>query len=225
MSQPQKKTSLLRRLIDHMNPRYHLTRFKEDMAATKSALQKRKDLLNGNADHASLPEIFRGKLMGVFFATGWTNLVGIALGVAAQKASSNQYVGLFATPVFCYFVTAIGFQVGWWLDNRRIYQQVHADPAHRFWSLQQDMLPVHKASLPFAVAFNVANLVISGPILVLISWINPTVGRETPAGILIIVVEFLFVGSQFVRVMGDFFDKYSYKLATKYKVICQETAN
>lgn len=205
---------------DMFSLRYHVRRLQEDLAATKSALELRKHLDTGNADREMLPAIFRGKLMGVFFATGWTNLIGIFLGGWLQYSNQNQWVGLFSTPALCYIVTAIGFQIGWFLDNRTIYRNAHPDPAHRFLELQKDMLPVHKAALPVAIVFSTANILIAGPILTLITLINPEAGKNTPAGALIMLVEFLFIGGSFVRLMGDFFDKYAYKLATKYAKVC-----
>ena len=209
-------------IFDFCNPIYHFRRFKEDLAVSKAALEKRKKLIAGEADHADLPDIFRGKLMGVFFLTGWTNLIGIALGYAAQKAYQSEWVGLYATPVLCYLVTAVAFQIGWWVDNRRIYRQTHKDPAHRFWELQKDMLPVHRASLPMAVMFGFANLIVATPILFAISLLNPDLSKEIPAGLLIMIGEFLFIGGAFVRIMGDFFDKYSLRLAMKYRAICRD---
>ena len=204
---------------DFVNPAYHVRRFKEDLAVTRRALAKRKELLAGETHHADYPEIFRGKLMGVFFATGWTNLVGIGLGYVAQKIWSSVWVGLFSTPVLAFVVTAIGFQIGWWLDNRTIYRAAHADPGHQFLQLQKDMMPVHRAALPFAVVFNFANVLVSGPILAVLTLIFPKAAQEIPAGALIMIVEALFIGGSFVRVMGDFFDKYSYQLAAKYHPI------
>lgn len=209
-------------VLDFLNPGYHVKRFKEDLLVTRAALEKRKHLISGEVLTEDMPEIFRGKLFGVFFLTGWTNLVGIGLGYVAQKMFSSEWVGLFATPVLCYFVTAVGFQIGWWLDNRRIYAAYHPDPAHRFWELQKDMFPVHKASLPMAVVFAFANLIVATPILALISWLSPEISREIPAGLLIMIGEFLFIGGSFVRIMGDFFDKYSYHLAMKYRNVCTQ---
>lgn len=206
-----------RAILDFLNPAYHVRRIKEDLAATKSALAKRHQLLTGEISTADLPEIFRGKLMGVLFATGWTNLVGLGLAYWIQKATSNPWFALFGTPVTCYISTAIGFQIGWWLDNRDIYRKTHADPAHRFWELERDLLPVHKASLPMAVVFSFTSLFIGAPVLFVIQLINANFARELPAPMLVMIAEFLFVGSAFVRFMGDFFDKYSYKLAIKYR--------
>ena len=201
--------------------RYHIARFREDMSATRAALEKRRLLVSGQATTEELPEIFRGKLMGVFFATGWTNLLGLMLGGVVQYSTHNQWLGLYLTPVFCYIVTAIAFQIAWWIDNRKLYEITWKDPAHRFFALQKDMAPVHRAALPVAVGFSLLNFVIISPLLGLITLINPELGKNTPAGVLIMIVEFLFIGSSFVRLMGDFFDKYSFSLAAKYREICR----
>ncbi len=202
--------------------RYHIARFREDLAATRAALEKRRRLVSGEATTEELPEIFRGKLMGVFLATGWTNLVGLALGGVVQYSTGSQWLGLFLTPAICFVVTAIAFQIAWWFDNRKLYALSASDPAHRFWTLQKDMGPVHRAAIPVAVGFSLVNFIIISPLLGLITLINPELGRNTPAGALIMLVEFLFIGSSFVRLMGDFFDKYSFSLAAKYRdTICQ----
>lgn len=215
------KKTLGAAFTDMFSVRYHIRRFKEDMVATKAALEKRKSLMDGEATHEELPEIFRGKLMGVFFATGWTNLIGILLGGFLQYRFGSQWLGLYATPFLCFIVTAIAFQIAWWIDNRKIYELIHKDPAHRFVDLQKDMMPVHRAALPVAIGFSLINFVISTPVLALITFINQDAGKNTPAGALIMLVEFLFIGSSFVRLMGDFFDKYSFTLAAKYKDMCK----
>lgn len=207
-------------ILDFLNPAYHIRRMKEDFQVTKAALQKRQELLSGQATTADLPEIFRGKLMGVFFATGWTNLVGIGMGYMAQKMFSNAWVGLLSTPILCFIMTAIGFQAGWWLDNRRIYRAYKSDPAHQFAELQKDMWPVHRTALPMAVMFNFANVLFAAPILALLTWLAPEFAREAPAGLLIMIGEFLFIAGSFVRVMGDFFDRHGYELAIKYRSVC-----
>ncbi|MBX3113851.1 MAG: hypothetical protein KF836_04730 [Fimbriimonadaceae bacterium] len=217
------KKSMGEAVRDMFSIRYHVRRFREDMIATKAALEKRKSLLNGEATHEELPEIFRGKLMGVFFATGWTNLLGIFLGGVLQYRFGSQWLGLYATPFLCFIVTAIAFQIAWWLDNRSIYRMIHRDPVHQFFDLQKDMVPVHRAALPVAIGFSLVNFLISSPVLALITLINPEAGKNTPAGALIMIVEFLFIGSSFVRIMGDFFDKHSFTLAAKYKDICRAT--
>lgn len=217
--------SIWKVILDFCNPFYHVKRFKEDFAVSKAALEKRKQLLSGEASTADLPEIFRGKLLGVFFLTGWTNLIGLGLGFALQKATGSEWIGLYTTPPLCYIVTAIAYQIGWWIDNRKIYRQTHDDPAHRFWELQKDMLPVHRASLPMAVMFGFANLIVATPIQFMISFFSPEVAKEIPSGLLIMIGEFLFIGGAFVRIMGDFFDKYGYKLAIKYRSICKSDSS
>lgn len=214
------KRTFGRVVLDFLNPGYHFRRLKEDMVATKAALQKRKELLAGSMSHAELPEVFRGKLMGVFFATGWTNMVGIGLGYVAQKMFSNAWVGLLSTPILCYVMTAIGFQVGWWIDNMKIYQGYKKDPAHQFFELQKDMWPVHQKAFSMAVVFTIVNVGFASPILAALTFFAPNVAKEIPAGMLIMIGEFLFIAGSFVRVMGDFFDKHSYKLAMKYRAIC-----
>ena len=72
-----------------------------------------------------------------------------------------------------------------------------------------------------AVVFSFANLIVATPILALISFLSPNIAKEIPAGVLIMIGEFLFIGGTFVRVMGDYFDKYSYLLAIKYRSICK----
>lgn len=219
MSAPGRKP-LLAGIRDLFSIRYHIRRLKEDITATKSALERRKALHDGQATEGELPDIFRGKLMGVFFATGWTNLLGIMAGGFLQYRFGNGLLGLYATPPLCFTFTAVAFQIGWWFDNKTIYRSVAETPGGRFLALQRDMVPVHRAALPIAIGFSLMNYVILSPLYLLLEWINPMLAKNTPAGALIMVIEFLFVGGTFVRLMGDFFDRHGYTLAAKYRDIC-----
>jgi hypothetical protein len=158
--------------------------------------------------------------MGVFFATGWTNLIGIFLGGLLQFRFENPILGLYATPPLCFTVTAIAFQIGWWIDNKHIYHAVSDTPGGRFLALQRDMLPVHKASLPIAIGFSLLNYILLTPFYILLTTFAPNLAKHTPAGALIVIIEFLFIGGTFVRLMGDFFDRHGFTLAAKYRDIC-----
>lgn len=218
---PSKRTPL-RALADLFSIRYHARRLKEDLAATKAALERRKALNEGVATADELPDIFRGKMMGVFFATGWTNLIGIVIGGILQFRTGNPLIGLYSTPPLCFLITGIAFQIGWWADNKKIYNRFHKDPAHQFLQLQKDMWPVHRAALPIAIGFSLLNYIILTPLYSVLTWINPGLAKNTPAGALIMAIEFLFIGGTFVRLMGDFFDRHGYTLAAKYRDICIE---
>lgn len=211
---------LLGALKNIFSLRYHIRRLKEDLSVTRAALERRKALLAGTATEAELPDIFRGKLMGVFFATGWTNLLGIAAGGFLQYRFGNPLLGLYSTPPLCFTFTAISFQIGWWLDNKRIYQTVDDSPGAQFLNLQRDMWPVHKAAIPVAIGFSVLNYIILTPLYAVLLLVAPNLAKNTPAGALIMVIEFLFIGGTFVRIMGDFFDRYGYTLAAKYREVC-----
>lgn len=207
-------------LRDLFSIRYHIRRLGEDVAATKAALARRKALHDGEATEEELPDIFRGKLMGVFFATGWTNLLGIMAGGFLQYRFGNGLLGLYATPPLCFSFTAVAFQIGWWFENKKLYHSVEGTPGGRFLALERDMFPVHRASLPIAIGFSLMNYVILSPLYLLLEFINPMLAKNTPAGALIMVVEFLFIGGTFVRLMGDFFDRHGYTLAAKYRDQC-----
>lgn len=220
-SPPTNKTrSILSAVKNIFSLPYHIRRLKEDLAVTRAALERRKALIAGTATEAELPDIFRGKLMGVFFATGWTNLLGIAAGGFLQYRFGNPLLGLYSTPPLCFMFTAIAFQIGWWLDNKQIYHTVDKTPGTQFLNLQRDMWPVHKAAIPVAIGFSIVNYIALTPLYAVLTMINPNLAKNTPAGALIMVFEFLFIGGTFVRIMGDFFDRYGYTLAAKYRQIC-----
>ncbi|MFQ6540178.1 hypothetical protein [Aphanothece stagnina] len=207
-------------VIDFLNPVYHFRRFKEDMAVAKSALYLRKQILHDGLDSHRLPEIFRGMMMGIFFATGWTNMLGVAAGALLQRLTDNQWIGLYSTFFFCFVITAVAYQIGWYLDNRRLYAKTHADPVHRFLELQRDMWPIHKTALRFVVAFSIINIPLSTLIVGVITLISDRFAKNMPSGLVIMLVEALFVAGPFVRIMGDTFDKHSYVLAAKYRHLC-----
>ncbi|MEZ5163484.1 MAG: hypothetical protein R2688_06980 [Fimbriimonadaceae bacterium] len=217
-------TDWKRLLLNFVNPAYHWKRLKEDLKVSRKALENRRAIQNGELQGHPLPEIFRGKLFGVFFATGWTNLVGIGLGYVTQlyvNSLSNSlskyahWIGLFSTPIYCFVVTAIAYQVGWWLDNKQIYRKHAPDPAHQFQHLERDMIPIHLTALKFAVGFGVVQHPFWEPLPNLLryslaQWQSFSRRSIHHAG------GFLFVAGPFVRIMGDFFDKYC-TLATRHR--------
>ena len=219
-------TDWKRLLLNFVNPAYHWKRLKEDLKVSRKALENRRAIQNGELQGHPLPEIFRGKLFGVFFATGWTNLVGFGLGyltqlyIFSQSATLKPYahwVGLYISPLYCFIITAIAYQLGWWLDNKQIYLKHASDPAHQFQHLERDMIPIHLTALKFAVGFGIFNVLFGSILNRVLELIAGSFAQLFPSVIFIMLAEFLFVAGPFVRIMGDFFDKYSYTLATRHR--------
>lgn len=208
--------SLLARFFRFINPVYHVRRFKEDLSATRKALRFRKEILHGNFDGMALPEVFRGKLFGVFFATGWTTTLGFLASWILQRATNSQWVGLYATPVLIYIITALAYQIGWYLDNKRLYALSYKEKDRRFIEFEKDLAPVHWTGFKFAVIFNVLNLTLGSLLTALVTFISEPFAKVFPQFVFIVIIEALFVAGPFVRIMGDFFDRYSYRLAKKY---------
>lgn len=82
------------------------------------------------------------------------------------------------------------------------------------------MWPIHKTALRFVVAFSIINIPLSTLIVGVITLISDRFAKNMPSGLVIMLVEALFVAGPFVRIMGDTFDKHSYVLAAKYRHLC-----
>lgn len=204
------------------NPLYHFRRFLEDLDASRKALVLRRQILRGEITDVPWNVIFRGKLFGVFFATGWTSLLGVGLGYSLQLATRSQWIGLYVTPVLIYIVTAVAYQVGWFLDNQAIYNRLPGDAWERFRRFQSDLLPVHLTALKFAIGFNLLNLLAGTLIVGLITWASKAFAQVFPASLTTMVIEAVFIAGPFVRIMGDFFDRYSFVLADQYAEMLEE---
>ncbi len=217
-SEPPQKNVLLGLLV-YFNPKYHYSRFKEDLASFRVAMANRRRILDPDCD-IPLNEIFRGKMFGAFFLSGPANLLGISLGYGLQRAADNQWVGLFGTILLCFLFTGIWFQLVWAMDNRRMYAKAYPNFFKRFVAFEGDLLPIHRRTLGLVLTFGVITVPINSLIVGIITVANERLAKVFPTPIIIMVVEAIVASGPIVRLLGDFFDQYSYDLATRYALAC-----
>lgn len=210
----------LRRLGEMLSPAYHIRQMKEDMGAFKLAMANRQRLLH-EGDHSDLEELFRGRLLGTFYLSGPSNLVGIGLTSWLQVASGNPYFALFM-PVICYLTTAVAYQAVWLHENRKLYGWLPGNLGTRFMAMERDLWPVHKASFRYALFFYFL-LSVTQPIVIwLVDSFSHQVAQKVPFPVIMTLVEFLMISAPFVRNMSDFFEQYAPVIAERYRVICLE---
>lgn len=227
MRQPQTTSSndekgpvakALGRLGDMLNPAYHVRQMKEDMKAFKLAMANRQRLLH-ETDHSDIVELFRGRLVGTFFISGPSNLVGVALASWLQVASGMPYMALLM-PVVCYLTTALAYQVVWAYENRKLYGWLPGSPWTRFVAMEKDLWPVHRASFRYALFFYFL-LTVTQPIVIFaVDSLNHKLAQRVPFPAIMTVVEFLLISGPFVRNMGDFFESYAPVIGERYRTFC-----
>ncbi|MCU0316709.1 MAG: hypothetical protein MUC92_08960 [Fimbriimonadaceae bacterium] len=211
-----KRHPTVQKCLDYANPKYHWSQIKHDLDSMKQAMANRHAVLEG--EHTvPLDRVFRGKLFGAFFLSGPSNILGVVLGYGLQRFFHNQWVGLFGTILVCFLITAIAYQIVWFLDNRRLYRKVSDNPLIAFREMQRDLAPVHRTALNFALGFGLITIPINALIVGIMTLVNDDFAKIVPVGGIMMIVEALFVSGAFVRVMGDFYEKYSVKLAEKYQ--------
>lgn len=208
----------LRRLGEMLNPAYHVRQMKEDMGAFKLAMANRQRLLH-EGDHSDLEDLFRGRLLGTFYLSGPSNLVGIGLTSLIQIASGLPYMALLM-PVVCYITTAVAYQAVWAYENRKLYAWLPGNFGTRFMAMERDLWPVHKASFRYALFFYFL-LTVTQPIVIwAVDSFSHKIAQKVPFPVIMTVVEFLMISAPFVRNMSDFFEKYAPEIAERYRAIC-----
>ena len=202
-------------VIRYANPVYYYKKLKEDLGAFYRAVRNRKEF-SLTLDRAALEDAFRGKLFGCFFLSGAFSFVGIAIGGALQVLTRKPSVGLFATIVLVSLICTAGYQLIWWLDNKKLYLATRDTPWGRFMELQRDLIPVHLVGFKLALIFGFLTIPINVLIIVVASAINESIAPYLPMPVLVFLIDFILVQQPLMRLMGDAFERHSKVLADKY---------
>lgn len=206
------------KLGQFINPAYHFAKLKEDIAAFRLALRNRGQvILRTDFDH--MRDLFRGKLLGCFFLSGPTSFFALGLGYLIQRYYDNVFVGIIATIALGILFTTGAYQLLWWADTASLYR----DSENRgfrshFLAVQRDLWPVHSHGIGVALTL----LLITAPIhtggVAVLHTIAPKFAAVFPAGVVLFIVDLVFIQGPFLRSMGNCFERQAKVLAARYQI-------
>ncbi len=193
----------------YANPLYHLRKLREDLGAMWHALRLH---LDGRVpDETSLAKAFRGKLMACFWLSGPTSWIGWSLSYYLQRRFENPLLGQYSVPAINMVVTTFAYQVFWWLGNRELYRGEGG-----FRRFERDLLPVHGNGIRIGMSFNLVTWPLTSLLLLGIQFLNQRAAVAIPAVAVQQAVDAIFVNTTFMRLMGDFFERWSVVLASRH---------
>lgn len=202
-------------VLRYLSPRYHVSKVKEDFVLMKRAFMERKTWWPTETLE-QVAEMFRAKLYSSFFLSGPFSVLALVLGHWTQVWTQNPWWGAGGTVLYTILITTLAYQVLWWMDNRRLYLAEHKNRFECLVEMQRDLLPVHFKGIKFGLMFLVIVAPINAAIIALGYKMVPNLVNVLPAGVILWIVDVILVQGTFVRIMGEFFDKYSHKLASRH---------
>lgn len=211
---PEDKPTVLAQVKNTLNPRYHWSQLKHDLAAFGHALKSLRHELHEH-DTARLHDLFRGRLMIAFYISGPFNMVAVVFTQALQYVLRLPE-SVVILPVVANLLTGIVFQLVWSVVNHGVYRRAYPHWGDRIRAFEADMWPIHWAAIRLAAVFWVANLVVTLLIVETLRVVAPEAAHNIPWVVLATVIEFIVVAPGFVRNIGDFFERHADSLAEKY---------
>jgi len=205
-------------LATYGNPVYHVRKMREDLAAAAHALKIWR-LSRLEDDPAAFANAVRGKLFATFVVAGAVSTLALPLGAFAQAATNSAWAGLFWTIGIGHVLANGAFQVIWYGANRDLYAEV-VGSRHRFMALQHDLMPIQWGGLKIAGVLTAIALPLNALGVVALETFAPHLIRVLPIGLLALVFDALLFNSQFVRAMGNLFERHSRRLTARYAHRC-----
>lgn len=205
-----KPAEVIQTLRHFANPAYHFRKLREDLLALWAALRS---FSSTTATRDEVVNMFRGKLLACFYLTGPSSWVGLAASYWLQRRYSNPFVGQYSEPVINMVLTTVVFQLIWAAGNPKLYR---GSSGEKFRALERDMLPVHWNGIKVGMTFNLVVFPVSSAIIGGILFLNRQAAIDIPAWVVTGVINTLFVQPQFMRAMGNFFEKWAGVLADRH---------
>lgn len=204
---------MLKRILPYLNPAYHIRQMKEDLRLMRQALRTQRVFSKPHTPD-ELQQLFRGRLFTCFFLSGPTSFLGAGIGGVLQWMTNNAWVGLFGTILGTLLVTTIAYQVFWFFGNRRVYRVGGHFGWRGFHDLQRDLWPVHLFGAKTGLSFALVAIPINAVIIGIFEFFG--LASRLPVPLLVLIIDAIVVQGTFVRIMGDFFDRYAHELSLKH---------
>jgi hypothetical protein len=215
-SQGDQKRSTKQYLREFLRPAYHIKRFIEDLKAARHALQNRRieSLLD---DRKSLAEAFRGRLFATYLLSGVFGALGPLTGLVTQYVTESPYLGFFVGLLLANLFATIAFQAIWALAHQRIYACETRKWSRWIVNLERDILPIQWDGFRLALLV----IIVTAPVMVGAIWLiesaNEEAAKVIPFPIIGPMIEMVVIHSSLVRIMGDLFERHSWRMADRHK--------
>jgi hypothetical protein len=194
----------------YANPLYHLRKLREDVMATWNAVR---NLGHSPKTAEELAESFRGKLLGCFYLAGGLSWIGVAISYHLQLLYKNPFVGQYSEGLINMVLCSAGFQVIWVRINQGLYR---GSLRKRFLDLERDLLPVHWTGIRNGLVLDLIARPTVSLIIFIIQRIDPQLALVIPAAIIQVVFGAIFVQTNYMRLIGDFIERWSRVLAERH---------
>jgi hypothetical protein len=197
-----------------VNPAYHYRKIKEDLGAAKQGL-KVWNLDSLRSDPVRFATAARGKMFATFVLSGACSAPALPIGMGAQAATNNAWIGMGVTILLGHTIANIAFQIIWAVTNRNLYRS-HGNFVARLVAMEKDLLPLQWEVIKIATYWTAVAMPLNAVIALAIEKGLPNLIRVVPIGPFMAILDALIFNGPFVRMMGNLYERYSKVLAQRY---------
>lgn len=198
-----------------LSPAYHLRKIREDLGAAWHGL-RHWNLDQVRACRTSLAQAFRGRLFATFWMAGSFAFLGPLTGAAAQALTHSPWIAMTVTFLSAQVYGLIGYQLVWAIAHRRLYRQAGGSRVQKFLRMQRDLLPIQLGAFKIVAVMSLIALPLNSLLIGSFSHFWPEQARYLPVPIIMPVIEFFVIQATLIRLMGDLFERHSWRLADRH---------
>lgn len=196
-----------------LNPRYHLRKLLEDIRAARASL-KRWDFERLRQDRERLAEAFRGRLFSAYLLSGFFGAIGVFAATIMQAVTAEGVKSFLWALLLANVLATLAFQGIWGVAHPKMYRSMKGN---WFVNMQRDILPVQWGGVRLVFVA----LLLLAPLTILIIHqleirMSKDVFRFIPFPIISAGVEMIVIHSTMVRLMGDLFERHSWRIADNH---------
>lgn len=116
-------------------------------------------------------------------------------------------------------VTSVVFQIVWWIDNKKLYAHLPTS-FDKLKELERDLWPVHWTGIRTGLILGLmSSFWVVGIVVAAFQLLAPKLAEIIPMNLFLVITEAIVIQGPFLRIMGDFFDRHSKRLAAKYESV------
>jgi len=193
------------------NPVYHFRKIREDLIAALHGI-KVWHLGKLKHDEAAFNTAARGKMFATFVMSGAFSTVALPIGAAAQAATSSAQVGFAATVGVGHGVALVAYHIIWLITNRDLYK----GSANPFIEAEKDLLPLQWGMLKVGAIFTAIAFPLNWFIVEIIHRYLSSMERYLPMSVIMVIFDVLIFNAQFVRIIGNLFERSALVLARRH---------
>jgi hypothetical protein len=215
-SNDERKTEQVKSYLKSFSrPSYHVKSLIEDFQKARHGLANW-DLDELNTDRDAFAGAFRGRLFSTYLLSGFIGALGVVTGQVTQYVTASPYLGFFVGLLGANLFATIAFQAIWASAHAKMYSTKGATFWTKFIALERDILPLQWDG--FRLAFLLITL--TAPIMLGAIWLAlryaPDAAVIIPFPVISAGLEMIIVHSSLIRIMGDLFERHSWKIADRH---------